>query len=355
MDKMRIVFFELSHTWGGIESFLSAVLQNIDKEKYSCEFVTSFPNTDVTKRFQSDGGIIDVVSKKRRLIKYCVEIRKLLNKGGDVLYLNRNSGINIIPLFLAGKGKFKKIIFHSHNTSPSVQTKLLFLHRLNRRYIKEKADVLVACSEKAAEWMFGENNNAIIIYNGIDIGKYRFDEILRKTKRQEMGIVDRFVIGHVGRFTKAKNHAFLIDIFFKIKKQREDAMLMLVGEGPLENTIKERAISLGISDSVVFMGFCENVNELMQAMDIFVLPSIHEGFPIVCLEAQAAGLRCVISDTITREIVASDNCTAINLRDSEEEWVNAICCGSGERRVGSRINQFDSSKMANKIEAVLLA
>ena len=354
MDEMRIVFFELTHTWGGIESFLLAILQNIDKKKYSCEFVTSFPNTDVTKSIQAAGGIIHIVSGKRELAKYCVDIRKLLNMGGDFLYINRNSGIDIMPLFLAGKGNFKKIIFHSHNTSPTVQTRLAFLHRLNRHYILKKADTLVACSEKAAEWMFGKNSNANIIYNGIDIGKYRFNEELREKVRREMGLQDCFVIGHVGRFAEAKNHEFLIDIFSKVKKQRMDAKLMLIGKGPLENKIKERAISLGISDSVMFMGYSENVNELMQAMDVFVMPSIHEGFPIACLEAQATGLRCIISDSVTREIVATKHCTMISLDAPKQDWVDAICQNPEERRFELGMTRFDSAEMVRKIEAELL-
>ena len=162
------------------------------------------------------------------------------------------------------------------------------------------------------------------IKNGIETERFAFDQQKRRIKRNEMNIGDKFVVGHVGRFMQQKNHVFLIDIFNEIHKKRSDSVLMLVSDGRLMDEIKHKVHNLGLDDSVLFLGNRGDVNELMQAMDVFLFPSLWEGLPLTGIEAQTAGLPVIMSDTITDEVCITDNIYKVSLNQPASVWADKV-------------------------------
>ena len=184
--------------------------------------------------------------------------------------------------------------------------------------------------------------------------------MIRDKVRNDLGLTNELLIGHVGNFTGVKNHRFLLDIFAQIKKKRSMAKLMLVGDGPLRNEIEKYAEQLGVLDDVIFMGVRSDVNELVQAMDFFVFPSLFEGLGIVAIEAQTSGLPCIISDTVPDEAIVTKNLvTVMSLNESAEKWADCIIARLEEKRY-SRVDEikakgYDVSETAKWLEEFYLS
>ncbi|MBQ3013808.1 MAG: glycosyltransferase, partial [Clostridia bacterium] len=206
-----------------------------------------------------------------------------------------------------------KTIIHSHSTSNGSGLSSV-VKRILQSSLKKKADYLFACSEESGKWLFGKKairgENYRMIPNAVDTSKFSFNESVRSEMRTALEIDRETVVyGHVGRFHPAKNHMFLLEVFKGILAKQPNAVLVVVGDGALRGEIEEKINSLGISDSVKLLGSRGDVAELMQAMDVFLLPSIWEGLPVVLIEAQAAGLPCLVSDTVTKEANLTGLCT----------------------------------------------
>src|SRR5690606_4659996 len=162
-----------------------------------------------------------------------------------------------------------------------------------------------SCSNHAANWLFGTKMKEVtptIVPNAVDVKRFQFNPEIRNRLRTELNGENRFIIGHVGRFEKQKNHEFLIDIFYEIKKRKRNGMLVLVGEGILQSRVERKVKQLGLENDVKFLGVRKDIPELLQAFDIFLFPSLFEGLPVVLVEAQAAGLKSIVSNTITKEV-----------------------------------------------------
>jgi glycosyltransferase involved in cell wall biosynthesis len=196
----------------------------------------------------------------------------------------------------------------------SAVLKLLFVNLFKKRF---------ACSAAAGNWLFGEKNFEIL-NNGIFVSQFRYSESRRLRIRNELKIVDRFVIGHVGRFEYAKNHRFMIDLFSIIKKKCDNAFLLLVGEGSLKESIIQKVNDMHLEKDVLFLEFTDKVSDLLQAFDVFLFPSIYEGLGIAAIEAQAASLRVVASDSIPKETGITELIEYYSLDNNLDEWVEAI-------------------------------
>ena len=181
-----------------------------------------------------------------------------------------------------------------------------------------------------------------IVKNGINAERFRFDPEIRKTVRQELGLQDKFVVGHVGRFYKQKNHVFLIRIFEKIHEKEPESVLLLFGKGDLETEVRGLVNELGMAPYVRFMGEVPDIERMYQAMDVFVMPSFHEGLPVSCVEIQAAGVPCVLSDAITEEIKIADSLQFLSLSDSPEIWAKAALSMKGHRDLNGYENVIRS-------------
>ena len=219
-------------------------------------------------------------------------------------------------------------------------------------------DFYLGCSESAAQYLFPKSivksHNYKVVTNGINLDKYVFNKEIRKEYREKNGLSDKFVVGHVGRFNEQKNHTFLLDIFAEILKIKENAVLLLIGEGELYDEVKQKAKVLGISENVVFYGKTSEVYNLMQAMDVFVFPSLFEGLPVAGVEAQAADLPFFMSDTITKELQMTDHCVYLPLQDSKK-WAETVCAESEmmvrrDTRKELRANGYDINQTVEFLE-----
>lgn len=218
-------------------------------------------------------------------------------------------------------------IAHSHSTSsgsgfPSIIKNIL---QYPIRYI---ADYLFACSKSAGKWLFGKNSinrdNFYILKNAIDTEKFIYDEKIRLIKREELKLKDKFVVGHIGRFTASKNHELLIDIFKFVHDRDNNAVLLLIGDGELRPKIENKIRDMSMKDCVIFIGKRSDVSDLLQAMDIFVFPSFYEGLGIAAIEAQVSGLPCLVSNTIPEEVFITRQIESLDLNCSLSHWGNRI-------------------------------
>lgn len=239
--------------------------------------------------------------------------------------------MSAIPLSAAKKSGVMVRIAHSHSSNQDKNIKYIMKQYYKKKIFHYSTDLL-ACSQTAGEWMFGDHTFEIMA-NAIDSERYLYSKMVRDKVRKNLDLFSSLVIGHVGRFNYPKNHHFLINIFYELHKIQPNAKLMLVGDGIRREEIERKVKQLGLIDSVIFMGVRSDVNELLQAMDIFVFPSLYEGLPVTLIEAQAAGLPCVISDHISQEcIVTNDLVTVQNLSDSAETWARHILSLPGKER-----------------------
>jgi glycosyltransferase involved in cell wall biosynthesis len=217
-------------------------------------------------------------------------------------------------------------IAHSHSTSSGSGLAAVVKDILQKPLKSNSVDHLFACSEAAGEWLFGSKNmNAVsILKNSIDANKFVYNEITRVQVRRNLAIDQRFVIGHVGSFIEPKNHMFLIDIFKEIHEKNNKSVLMLVGRGELSEKVTLKVKELGLEDSVMFMGIRTDIPELLQAMDVFLFPSLYEGLPLTLVEAQAAGLIVIASDKITEEINLTNLVKFISLERPASYWAEKL-------------------------------
>ena len=250
------------------------------------------------------------------------------------------------------------IIFHSHasGVDGNYRPVKLALHYLFRGRLKTLGTDFAACSRLAGKWMYPgiPEKDIVEVHNGIDLEKFRYRPEIRAEERRKLGLEDAFVLGHVGRFSYQKNQSFLIDVFAALKKSRPDAKLLLIGshdgtEARWE-AVKQKTAVMGLSDDVIFYGTSEHVEKLLQAMDVFVLPSRFEGLSVVAVEAQAAGLPAVFSDRMTRETKLTKHVAFVGIRPGDvDRWVREIARVSGKQRVDTvqeiRARGYDQKDM----------
>lgn len=200
--------------------------------------------------------------------------------------------------------------------------------RILRLPLKNRADYLFTCSKEAGIAVYGaravREGRVWTIPNAIDAQRFSFQQKVRDEIRSELGIQDKFVIGHVGRFGFMKNHTYLVDVFAKICETRKDAVLVMIGQGELEETIREKVKSLGLEDRAYFLGNRYDVEKYYQAFDYFVFPSTFEGLPGSVAEAQAAGLHCLVSDKVTREVALTDLVAYRSIEEDSGLWAEEI-------------------------------
>jgi glycosyltransferase involved in cell wall biosynthesis len=326
---IRVLHIEIRGGIGGIETFLLNLYTAIDKKKVKFDFISTVNTVTLEKQFLDMGAKIYKIPEPFHIIKYYKTLYKIINENNySIVHIHKNSAANIIPFIICKKIGVKTIISHSHNTAPTKCKVSKILHRINQRYLIKIKTHSFACSQVAAEWLYGKNylkNNSVkIIKNGIETSKFKFDDKKREKIRKQLGINENFVIGNVGRFTKQKNHKFLIDIFYELLKVKSNSVLILCGIGDLEYELKEKINKLKINDKVMFLGLRKDINDIMQAMDVFVLPSLYEGLPLVSIEAQCSGLPIIVSDTVSNEIKISDLVTFVSLNSNVDEWVRNI-------------------------------
>lgn len=320
---IKILQYGLTDNLGGIETYLYKLTKNIDRKKFQIDFLILGGNKPCfyEELIKLGCKFHFVTNRRDDPIANFREISSLLDKEQyDIVHCNLNSLSYITPVLLAVKKKIPTIV-HSRNAGiPNTKISRI-LHWINyRRLLKTKIKKL-AVSDFAGKWMFGENSDVAVINNGIDIEKYRFNDSVRELIRKQFNIdnSEKLII-HTGAFREQKNHDFLIDIFYEITKNYDNVKLMLVGSGMLEENIRTKVNDLDLERSVIFTGNRSDISDLLSAADLFLFPSLYEGFPNSVIEAETSGLPCLISDVITEEVIINENCISISLNKSPKEW-----------------------------------
>ena len=323
MKRMKVLHSELHERLGGIESFIFNVWNDIDKERVQFDFLTTFDHPAFEIELQNTGCNIYKIPKHKNIIAYSRAVKKVLDRGYDIVHIHKNSAADVILLHILKGYPRTKVIVHSHNTLPSVGRTVTILHNFNKAYLYKESDVHLACSSAAGAWMYG-NKKFEVIRNGISTNKFLFSEEIRTKLRKEFGIPeDAFVVGHVGRFTEQKNHFFLIDIFIEILKQDTNSYLIMIGQGELKEDVEEYVNKKKVTN-VIFAGVRKDINEVMMAMDAFVFPSRWEGLPVVIIEAQASGLEVYLSTNVSKECEVSEGVHWFNNEESSKFISNQI-------------------------------
>jgi len=319
---------------GGIESFLHNILTRMDLSRMEVDIVASELCASVFTGDLARHGVkfYELSGNPRRLWQNREMFRKLLKERKyDVIHLNIYQGLSLYYARLAKNADVSVRIAHSHNTALRRSGTRWLKQRLHRCARKRFAGCVTdfwACSKPAAEFMFPRwilaERGVRLIPNGIDIERFRFDADARTEVRRELNVESKFVIGNVGRLCGQKNQDFLLEIFAALCERRSESVLILVGEGGLKTALRAKAERLGIANKVIFYGVTAQVERLLWAMDLFVMPSCFEGLGIVAIEAQAAGLPCILSDAIPREAQIMHDTTFISLHSGVKPWLDAV-------------------------------
>lgn len=314
----------------GIETMLMNYYRHIDRTKVQFDFLVNktkpgFYDEEIKKL----GGRI-FVSPGLNPIHYPEYIKfvdNIIKENPDIKIVHaHNEAMGLYALNGAKKAGIKVRIAHAHNTKLIVDYKWP-IKIVCKQFLAGSATNLWGCGTDSGVYFFGKSNwneKGMIMHNATELERFRYNEAVRKKIRSENGLEEKTVIGHVGRFNKQKNHKKIVSVFAEYKKLNQDSILVLIGEGELEQNTRELVKALGIEDSVIFAGQKSNVNEWYQAMDAFLMPSLFEGLPVVGVEAQASGVRCLFSDTITDEIFVSPFAFSAPLSSKDKVWAEKI-------------------------------
>lgn len=340
---------------GGVESVVMNYYRHIDKSKIQFDFIIDEDSTVVPREeIESMGGKIYTVPPYQKITEYIPALTKLFKENGYQIVHSHLNTLSVFPLYAAKKAGVPVRIAHNHSTAGKGETKKNILKYTLRPFAKLNATHYAACGKYAGEWLFGsqtvKKNKVMIFNNAVDVDKFKYNETIRNKIRNSLGITDKFVVGHIGRFVTVKNHKFLVDLFSEIHSSNPNSVLMLIGQGNIKNQIKEYAHKLDLDKCVMFLGQRKDVAELYQAMDVFVLPSFYEGLPVVGVEAQIAGLPCVFSSAVTKEILMTPNSVMLDLDSGIEKWKNVVL-SSQNARLNSKetFADFDIKKQVEKL------
>lgn len=333
MNKVRVLQWHFIGIPGGVSEYMLNNWKYIDRNRFEFDFITGEYNSDMfLDRVGSRNNLKVVRNAAVNRDAFFEDMTNLFRNGNyDAVHFNTSYWAGHELEQLAIDCGIPQIIVHSHSTKVDIDDYEKRIRTEQKHELKKiefntsLATDFCACSTLAADWLFGPQiprEQIKIMKNAINIDGFIYNEDIREQYRKILGINDEFVIGHVGRISHQKNPHFLLDIFKAVTNRISNVKLLYVGTGPLEGEIKQYAKELGISDKIIFTGQRNDVNNLMQAMDLFCLPSRFEGLPIVLIEAQTAGLKCIAANTITDEICISENICLLPLEVNK--WVDAI-------------------------------
>lgn len=353
---MRVLMIGCTNNLGGIETFTHNYYSQLKNYDIKIDFINMYDRICFQDEYEKNNSkIYKIINYRKHPIKYIKELCKIIKDNEyDIVHFNMNSAVFLYPLISAKICSVPGIIAHSHNASNDMGLLKSILHNVMKKFIPFFANTYFACSKKAGDWFFSKkiikSSNFYVIENAIDIDKYRFDIKIRQKKQEELNInPSTFVIGHVGRFNKQKNHIFLIEMFYKYNKINNNSLLLLIGCGPLLDEIKCLTKKLKLEDNVKFLGQRHDVNELYQLMDVFTLPSLYEGLPLVGVEAQMSGCYCLFSNEITEEVKINRNIDFLKI-SCVEPWVNRIIeIEKSDFDRNCKTNSYNIKKSAEKL------
>jgi len=335
----------------GAETFIMNVYRNIDTKSIQFDFLVNADNVcaydhEIVER---GGGIFRVpYFNVINYNSYVRSVKRFFSQHNEHPIVHGHVGLSA-PVYLREARKLGKYtIAHSHGANAPLSVKELG-YRIVSSQVRNTAEHFFACSKQAGLDRFGtqivaDSNLFEVINNGIDLEKYKLSQNMHAARKERLGLSSFQVFGHVGRFANEKNHAFLLRVFCEIKRINPRSVLLLVGDGPLRKPVEDEARQLGIIDSVFFIGIVPDPRIWLEAMDVFVFPSFHEGLSLALLEAQAAGLPCVVSEAIDSSNIASNRVCKLPLNDSPSFWASK-CLGFAELRNEPNSDEIESLRM----------
>lgn len=323
---------------GGVESCIMNYYRNIDRTKVQFDFFVENTSPIINRDIIAElGGKVVFIPSYIHPVKYMRTLTKLFKEGHyDIVHSNMNT-LSVFALRAAKKAGIKIRIAHSHSAVvPSKEEKVrTFTKNILKHFSKHYATHYFACSEFAGRWLFGDKTfdegKVTIVRNAVELWRFVYNDQVRDCMRKEMGLEGKFVVGHVGRFMKQKNQLFLLSVFKEILNRRPDAVLLILGDGPLHEDLMARTKELHIRDRVVFAGVHKRPERFFQAMDCFLLPSLYEGLGMVLIEAQINGLNCYASVNVPREAKVNDNVIFLPIKNAEE-WADSVVSGEETNR-----------------------
>ena len=336
-EKMIKVLHTCPLGTGGVTSMVLNICDHLDRTKINFDYLKYSSKKGFSEeRALALGGKIYAAHNddaSNRFMKFWLKFYRCYTAckeaKPDIFHINASTPYDTLIGISAKIAGVKRVIVHSHNANNTDKSKLkCLINQFCKVIMPLYTDAYFTCSTEAAQYMFPDrvvrNKKYFYIHNGIDAKRFAYNDAVRQQLRKENGLEKKLVVANIGRFFKQKNHEFLIEIFSDLVNRRDDAVLLLVGEGELQDSIKEKVQKMGLKEKVIFWGASNRVNDLMQMMDVMVMPSFHEGLPVVGIEAQAAGLCCVFADTITKEVKIIDSCKFVSLKKSASEWAEQI-------------------------------
>lgn len=367
--RLRVLQVGMTRNLGGIETYLIEQFRHLDKSKIDYDFVNITGEYSICYEDEilaSGSKIFKVVSRhKNPLLHYWQWFNILLQNKGiyDVIVLNTNSLEYVFPLVLGKIFGIPVRVIHSHNSGFENKQGLArrLLVGMNKKLLAWSANLRFACSQFAGQWMF-KDNPYHVIYNAIDIHKYDADLLVREETRNALGLHTELTLLHVGRFSYQKNHSFLLDIFKEVHRIQPDSVLLLVGDTTEESEflteVKRKIKAYGLENVVRLLGRRDDVNKIMQAADVLVMPSFFEGLTVVGIEAQASDLPLLLSDTVTKELGLLPSTQFISLEAGPTAWAEAIV-NSKQHNRQSRYEElkaagYDIGNETERVEKLLI-
>lgn len=328
----RILVFGMTENPGGVESVIMNYYRNIDRTKMQFDFLcNSYEKIAYEDEILKLGGkTIHFPARSKDYFGYKRKLESFFKEHAKeyvAIWVNVCSLANIDYLKLAKKYGVKKRIIHSHNSQNMDGKFRGYLHQRNKKHIDTYATDFWACSEDAAKWFYDEPvlKKCVLIHNAIDVDKMKFDSVARQKIRSQLGWEDCYILGNIGRLHFQKNQSFILDVFAELLQSKQEARLVLVGQGEDEGMLKEKISELRITDKVYMAGMQSNPSEWLSAFDLFLFPSKFEGLGLAAMEAQANGLPVLLSEgVIPAEVKLNQNVVFLDLRAGSTAWKDTI-------------------------------
>lgn len=366
MRKILIGFIEDGKA-GGIDRYLLNFLRIVNSDEVQIDFLTNAIDSELEKVLLAEGSRLFQIAALRRPFKQYQQVRKLIRMYQyDTVYLNVSTAIDCVAAWAAKREEVPRRILHSHTAgndceNPIVRWMFNMMHFICRLSFYRTGTQFYGCSKKAGYWMFPrhivDSDKFQVIFNAVDSDKFHFDIRIRETYRKKLGLENELVIGHVGNFCYQKNYPFLLNVFAEILKRDPEAKMVLTGKGLQFEKVKNSARKLGIYENIRFLGWRTDVENIFQAMDVFVFPSHFEGLGFVGVEAQIMGLPVIASDTIPEEMKITEDCHFLSLKQNPKEWADMIIKNKRKDRKQLKflegVPEFDLKKQEKELKEIL--
>jgi glycosyltransferase involved in cell wall biosynthesis len=318
---------------GGVEAVVMNYYRHIDRSQVQFDFLVDADSTRVPRdEIEFLGGRVFVVPPYQKPLSYQRELVKLFAEQRWPIVHSHINTLSVFPLRAAQRAGVPVRIAHSHSTSNPNERAKTALKDILRTQANRYPTTRFACGQYAGEWLFGKDQSFTVMPNAIDLQRFKFSYAKRMDLREKLGIDEgASVVLHMGRFVEQKNHKFLIDVFSKLLEGNPTAVLLLAGEGPLRPETEQIVDTLGIANNVLFLGQRSDADALYCAADVFCLPSLYEGLPVVAVEAQASGLPIIMSDQVTHEALITSRAKMIPLDANTDAWADEVSEGGAAR------------------------